>query len=276
MARVSPGYFSVIGLRLEAGRLFTAADVMRKSEDPESVAIVNRSFARHFFPSEYTLGRRLISADKKRTSEIVGIVSDYRAMGVENGTRPTIFWPSLSLPAGTLVVRSVLPAATIATSIRGTIWSVDRELPAADVRPMKHYVDGWMSQRKFITLLLGTFAGLALVLGMVGIYGVLSNLVASRIREIGIRMAIGASRAEIGRLLLRQGLIPVAFGLAVGLAGSLALGRFLESLLFHVRARDPLTLAAAGLMILVISPAAIYFPMHRATRVDCTVALRDE
>jgi putative ABC transport system permease protein len=276
MARVSPGYFDVIGLRLESGRVFTAADVSRRRDDPESVAIVNRAFARHFFPDENPLGRRLLSSDKKQSSEIVGIVSDYRSMGVENGTRPTIFWASLSLPAGTLVVRSPLPAETLAMAIRSAIWAVDRELPAAEVRSMKHYVDGWLSQRKFTTLLLGTFAGLALVLGMVGIYGVLSNLVASRIREIGIRMAIGASRGEIGRLLLRQGMIPVAIGLAAGLAGSLALGRFLESLLFEVRARDPVTLILAAATILLVSPAAIYLPMHRATRVDCTVALRDE
>ena len=111
---------------------------------------------------------------------------------------------------------------------------------------------------------------------MMGIYGVLSNLVASRVREIGIRMAIGASPAAIGKLMLGQCLLPVAVGLAVGLAGSLALGRFLEALLFQVHARDPLTLALASCMVLMISPVAIWLPLRRATRVDCTVALRAE
>jgi ABC-type antimicrobial peptide transport system permease subunit len=137
-------------------------------------------------------------------------------------------------------------------------------------------VDVWLSQRRFNTLLLEIFAGLALILAMMGIYGVLSNLVASRIREIGIRMAIGASPAAIGRLVLRQSLLPVSAGLAAGLAGSLALGRFLESLLFQVRAHDPLTLALASCTVLLISPAAIYVPLRRATRVECTVALREE
>ncbi len=111
---------------------------------------------------------------------------------------------------------------------------------------------------------------------MIGIYGVLSNLVASRVREIGIRMAIGAAPAEIARLMLRQSMFPVAIGLVVGLAGTLALGRFIEALLFHVQASDPLTLALAASLILLIAPLALFVPLQRATRVDCTVALREE
>jgi ABC-type antimicrobial peptide transport system permease subunit len=111
---------------------------------------------------------------------------------------------------------------------------------------------------------------------MLGIYGVLSNLVAARVREIGIRMAIGATPAEIGRLILRQSLIPVTLGLAMGLAGTFALNQFLQALLFGVQSRDPLTLAAAAVAILLISPLALYVPLRRATAVDCTVALREE
>jgi len=111
---------------------------------------------------------------------------------------------------------------------------------------------------------------------MLGIYGVLSNLVGSRIREIGIRMAIGASPAAIGKLVLWQGLLPVAAGLAVGLTGSLVLGRFLEALLFQVHPRDPLTIVLASCTILIISPVALYLPLRRATQVDCTIALREE
>ena len=111
---------------------------------------------------------------------------------------------------------------------------------------------------------------------MMGIYGVLSNLVASRVREIGIRMAIGATPREIRALILRQSMIPVAVGLAIGLAGTFAVSRYLEALLYQVRPRDPLTLAAAVLMIVVVSPAALYIPLRRATNVDCTIALREE
>ena len=269
MVHASPGYFGVIGLRLEAGRLFTEAD-------RTGVAVVNQSFAKKFFPGENPLGQHLLNSDKKETSEIVGVVSDYRAMGIENGTRPTVFWSSLRVPSATLVVRSAMPAGALAAALRNVIWSADKELPAAEVQPMQHYVDEWLSQRKFTTLLLAIFAGLALVLGMMGIYGVLGNLVASRVHEIGIRMAIGASPAEIGRLVLRQGLAPVTAGLVVGLAGSLVLGRFLESLLFQVHPRDPATLLIASAAILLISPVAIVVPLRRATRVDCTVALREE
>jgi putative ABC transport system permease protein len=164
----------------------------------------------------------------------------------------------------------------VAAGIRSAIASLDRDLASSEVRSMQYYVDEWLSQRKFNTLLLGIFAGLALLLGMMGIYGVLSNLVASRGREIGIRMAIGASPRNIAGLVVRQSLIPVAIGLAAGLGGSLALSRFLEALLFQIRPRDPLTLVLAASSILLISPAAIYRPLRRATRVDCTVALREE
>src|SRR5262249_37014002 len=154
---------------------------------------------------------------------------------------------------------------------REVMRSLDRELPAVEVKPMDSYVQEWQSERKFQTLLIAIFASLALVLAMVGIYGVLSNLVAARVREIGIRMALGARPGQIGRLVLAQSMIPVTIGLAAGLGGALMLGRFLEALLFEIRPRDPVTLALAASAILLVSPAAIYVPLRRATRVDCTV-----
>jgi ABC-type antimicrobial peptide transport system permease subunit len=199
---------------------------------------VNRAFARQFFPNENPLGRRLLDGDRKQASEIVGVVSDFRPMGVENGTRPTIFWPDLRLPTASLAVRSGAPAAALAAELRGVVWSLDKELPAAEVRSMTYYVDEWLSQRRFNTFLLGVFAGLALILGMLGIYGVLSGLVAARVREIGIRMAIGATPGQIGGLVLRQSM----------------------------------ALAA----VLAASPVAVWVPLRRATSADCTVALHEE
>ena len=134
----------------------------------------------------------------------------------------------------------------------------------------------WTSQRKFNTRLLEIFAGLALVLAVMGIYGVLSNLVTSRTREIGIRMAVGATPGAISRLVLRQSIVPLAIGLTIGLSGSVAVGRLMGSLLFQVRSWDPLTLTAAVAAILLTSPAALWLPLRRATAVDCTVALREE
>lgn len=276
MAHVSPGFFQALGLRLDAGRWFTDRDLPLSDSPTRRVAAVNRAFARKFFSGENPIGHVLFDGDSKVSSEIVAIVSDFAAMGIENGNRPTIFWPSLQVNRATLMVRSAAPQAQVASALRRAVASVDSDLARADVGPMQNYVDEWLSQRKFNTLLLGCFAALALVLGMMGIYGVLANLVASRIREIGIRMAIGASPAAIARMVLRQSMTPVAAGLACGIAGSLLLSRFLSALLFQTHPRDPLTIALAACSILLIAPLAIYRPLRRATRVDCTVALREE
>jgi Acidobacterial duplicated orphan permease len=276
VANVSPQYFSTLGLRLEAGRFFTDADLAFTEQEKDAVAIVNHAFAEHFFKGENPVGKRLTTGGKKQVSEIVGVVSDYRPMGVENGTRPQIFWPFLKLGHASLIVRTTPTPQAVTKAIRNAVQTVDKEIPASKVETMDEYLDYFQSQRKFNTLLLGIFAGLALVLAMIGIYGVLANLVSSRVREIGIRMAIGATPAEIGKLVLRQTMIPVAAGLAIGLAGSFAVGRFLEALLFQVRSHDPLALGLAVITILLVSPAAIWAPLRRATRVDCTVALREE
>jgi ABC-type antimicrobial peptide transport system permease subunit len=141
---------------------------------------------------------------------------------------------------------------------------------------MDEYLDMWQRPREFLTTLLVVFAALALALAVMGIYGVISSLVAARVREIGIRMAVGASTAAVAGLVLRQSMVPVAIGLVAGLAGSLVLSRFMQALLFQVHPRDPLTLGTAVVAILLVSPAAVYIPVRRATRVDCTVALREE
>lgn len=141
---------------------------------------------------------------------------------------------------------------------------------------MEEHLHYFVAQRQFNTLLMAIFAGLALLLAMIGVYGVLANMVAARTREIGIRMAIGATQSGIARLIVRQSMIPVAIGLAAGLAGSLALKRFIEGLLFQVRADDSLTRLLAVGAILLLSPLAVYLPLRRAMSVDCTVALREE
>jgi putative ABC transport system permease protein len=175
-----------------------------------------------------------------------------------------------------LIARTRGAPASYSKALQAAVWSLDHDLPADKVLTMDYYRNDIFAQRKFNTLLIGIFAALALLLAMIGIYGVLSNLVASRVREIGIRMAIGASPSEIGQLVLRQGMLPVALGLSIGLAGAFALSRFLDALLFRVPPRDPLTLAASAFVILLISPVALYVPLRRATAVDCTVALREE
>src|SRR5262249_48059037 len=159
------------------------------------------------------LGKRLLGSDKKHAYDIVGVVSDYRPLGVENGSRPQIFWPYLKFGKASLLVSAKVAPQSLAKAIQSAIWSVDKDIPASNFESMDRMVDEWQSERKFNTMLLTIFAGLALALAMMGIYGVLSNLVASRVREIGIRMAIGATRAGIGKLVLIQSMTPVLAGL---------------------------------------------------------------
>jgi putative ABC transport system permease protein len=279
VAHVDPEFFRVLGLRLVAGRFFTDTDRAQAEKNQDTVAIVNEDFVRKFFPDENPVGKRLLNGmdrAKQHATEIVGVVSDFTPIGAENGKRPEIFLPYLKLDEAALLVRTRGTPEAYGKALESAVWSLDRDLPADKVLTMDYYNNDILAQRKFNTLLIGIFAALALTLAMMGIYGVLSNLVASRVREIGIRMAIGASPGEIGRLILRQSMIPVALGLAIGLAGTFALSRFLEALLFRVQPRDPLTLAAAVIAILVISPVALYVPLRRATAVECTVALREE
>ena len=277
VAHVDPQFFSVLGLRLMSGRFFTDTDLAQGERNQETgVIVVNEAFVRKFLTGEDPVGKRLLDQTKKHASEIIGVASDFTPIGAENGKRPEIFVPNIQLDEASLLVRTRGAPQSYGKALQSAVWSLDRDLPADKVLTMDYYMNDILSQRKFNTLLIGIFAALALVLAMMGLYGVLSNVVASRVREIGIRMAIGATPAEIGRLILRQSMIPVALGLAIGLAATFALSQFLQALLFHVQARDPLTLGVAAVAILVISPLAVYVPLRRATAVDCTVALREE
>src|SRR5205807_1408121 len=146
---VSPQYFSAIRLRLIAGRFFTGADLAITEKEKDGVAIVNQAFAQHFLNGEDPLGKRLLTQDKKRASEIIGVVADYRPMGVENGTRPQIFWPYLKLPHASLVVRTSAAPQVLSKAIRNAVWSLDKEIAANKVETLDQYLDYWQAQRKF-------------------------------------------------------------------------------------------------------------------------------
>jgi putative ABC transport system permease protein len=276
VAHVEPQFFGVLGLRLLSGRELTAADLLQGERDKDTKVIVNEAFVRKFLPRENAVGQHLWDSDKKHSSEIVGVVSDFATLGADSGTRAQIFTPYLKLDDVSVIARTHGAPAGFEKALQNAVWSLDHDLPADQVKTMDFYMNDILAQRRFNTLLIGIFAALALLLAMMGIYGVLSNLVASRVREIGIRMAIGATRQEIAGLILRQSMTPVAFGLAIGLAGTFALSRFLEALLFQVQPRDPFTLAAAVILILIVSPLALFLPVRRATSVDCTIALHEE
>jgi putative ABC transport system permease protein len=281
-ANTSPNYLSLLELPVLAGRALTDADLevteraLANTKGGEGFCVVNRAFAHQFFGGLNAVGQRLLDAGKKHGCEIVGVVADYRPLGAENGPRPQIFWPNLGNRSASLVVRTNGTEEAAAKAIRAAVFDLDRGLTLDPIWPLDHWVDQWQAQRKFNSFLLSVFAGLALLLALAGVYSVLSNIVASRTREIGIRVAMGARPAQIGRLVLRQSLTPVAIGLAIGLIASVLLSRFLESLLFQVSARDPITLSVASLVILVVSPAAAFIPLRRALAVDCSVTLREE
>jgi putative ABC transport system permease protein len=153
---------------------------------------------------------------------------------------------------------------------------MDREIAAGQIRTLEEWNDEFLADRRFSTLLLTIFAGLALLLALVGVYGVMANLVAARTREIGIRLAVGASPGHIGRMVASQTLRPVVVGVIAGIAGSLSVSRVLESMLFQVSARDPVTMTLAVVLMMGVAPAALYVPLRRAMQVSCSVALRDE
>ena len=275
-AQSSPDYLRMIGMRLLAGRFFTDSDLALNEKDGDGVVIVNETWVRKFMDGEEPLGRRILNAGKRNAYQIIGVVADYRPLGVENGPRPQTFWPNLKLNSASLLVRTQAAPETMVKPLQAAVAALDKNLPTNKIETMEHHLHPWMSQRQFNTLLMSVFAGLALLLAMIGVYGVLANMVAGRTREIGIRMAIGAPSSKIAGLILRQGMIPVTIGLIAGLAGSFALTRFMQGLLFQVRADDSVTRALAIAVIVILSPIALYLPLRRAMSVDCTVALRDE
>ena len=276
VAHVGPRFLRVLGLRLVSGRFFTDSDRTRAENGQDTAIIVNETFVQKFLPNEEPLRKQLLDKSRKHTLEIVGVVSDFTPIGAEAGKRAQVFVPFLQMDEATLLIRTRGAPESYTKALQSAVWSLDRDLPADKVQTMDDFMNDILAQRKFNTLLIGIFAALALLLAMIGIHGVLSNLVASRVREIGIRMAIGATPREIAGLMLRQSMLPVGFGLAIGLAGTFALSQFLEALLFRVAPRDPLTLGAAAILILAVSPVALYVPLRRATSVDCTIALREE
>jgi len=207
-------------------------------------------------------------------SPIIGVVADVHQFGLNEA--PTFDVYGAGGWTESLVIRAERDPAPLAAAVRIAIDEFDPELAVSHVATMDQLLSDSLAQQRFTTLLLGTFAGLALVLAAVGIYGVMSYGVSRRTQEIGIRMALGAQRADINRLVVRQGLKLALTGAAIGLAGALLLSRWLRSLLFDVKPTDPLALAAATLVLLATALAACYIPGRRATRVDPMIAIHHE
>ena len=275
---VTPNYFQAMGVPLLKGRAFDARD----REGAPEVAIVNETFARRFFPGEEVLGKRFKfgppeSEDPWMT--IVGVVGDTRRTGFDTAVRPETYLPHAQSPSRgmMLVVRSTAadPSA-LANAVRGAVASLDREVPVFQVRTMDELLSGLMAQRRLNMLLLAIFAGVALLLAAVGIFGVMNYAVSQRTHEIGLRMALGAQARDILKMVVGQGMALVLAGLVLGLAGALALTRLMSSMLYGVSATDPATYAGIAVLLMAVAFLACYLPARRATKVDPMVALRYE
>ncbi len=271
---VSPQYFSVMGIPLLRGRDFNQRDTI--SVEPS--IIVNQAFAGKFFPSENPLGKRLEMDWNIRHGVIVGVAANNRQTDLKVPPEPTIFLSQAQSPMyfGALVVRTALPPRAVATAVEGAIHTVDPDQAISHIESMEQLVSDSVARQRLESLLLGIFAVLALVLAAVGLYSVLAYSVALRTREIGVRMALGASPLQLVRGVVRDGLGLMLPGIAAGLAASLALTRLLGSLLYGVTPMDPLTYAAVSLLLLVVGIFASWLPARRAAAVDPVGSLRIE
>jgi len=212
----------------------------------------------------------------RESYEIIGVVGDVRHRGLESGLRQTIYFPSLRLGYANLVIRTTNDPVSLAAAVRREVTAIDPNQPVANIKTMERWVSESVAQPRFRTLLLGLFSGAALLLSMVGIYGVMSYAVSQRAHELGVRMALGARAGDVLRLVISQGMRLALAGVAIGLAAASALTRLIKDLLFGVRATDPLTFVTIAILLTGVALLACYLPARRATKVDPLVALRSE
>jgi predicted permease len=277
---IATDYFSTMGIPVRQGRVFNESD----RYDSTPVVIVNERFAKKFFPGQNVVGKRIapgFSADDKpeKMREIVGVVGNVKHLALKNEDSPEMYLPQTQIPFGvmSLVVRTTVsnPAA-LTSALRKELAAVDSSIPLTSIRVFDEYVSRSLARPRFNALLLSIFAGTALVLTAIGIYGVMAYTVAQRTNEIGIRIALGAAQSSIFRLVVGQAMGLVAISLAIGLAGAFAATRLLNSMLFGVGASDPITFATIVLLISAVAFLASWLPARRAAAVDPVIALRAE
>jgi len=275
---VTPGFFATMRIPLRAGRFFTEQD---KAGAP-AVAIVDEEFVHRFFPGADPVGKRITFNDLGDTAirwiNIVGVVGHTKHEGLDAQARIQVYFSNAQNPGRfrSIVVRTAGEPMAVLGAVRDAVHGLDRDLAISQAAPMEQLVDQSVGQRRFSTLLLGLFAGIALVLASIGIYGVMSYSVAQRSHELGVRMALGAKRGRVLRLVMQRGIAAALPGVAIGLLGAFALTRVLQNQLFGVSATDPLTFGAVAALLTLVALSASLVPALRATRVDPVVALREE
>jgi putative ABC transport system permease protein len=268
----TPGFLEALGVPIVRGRNVADSD----NAQAPGVVVINQTLASRFFPGEEPVGRRMTIGGVPRT--IIGIAGDakYEGLSMEAGPQVYVPYAQSPFPGMRIVVRTTTDPTSVMSAVRAQIQSVDSEEGPTRVATMNELLSASVAQPRFNTFLIGLFAALAFVLAAIGIYGVISYDVSQRTSEIGIRMALGAERRDILKLILRQGAVLTLAGLVLGIAGAFALTRFLSGLLFEVRPTDPATYVVVSILLTAVAIAACLIPSRRATKVDPLEALRYE
>jgi putative ABC transport system permease protein len=270
--RVNQNYFNALRIPLLRGRNFSEQEVRRG----DNLTIVSQQLVDTVFPNEEPLGKRLVTTIGNETYEIVGVVGDLHHRSLEAEPFPAMYFPTLQAGWTNLVIRTHGDPLSIVGSVRKEVQAIDPEQPIAAVKPMTEWVESSVAAPRYRTTLLGLFAALAMVLAATGIYGVMSYSVAQRTHEIGVRMALGARRVDVLKLVVQQGMLLTIAGVIAGLLGAFALTRVMASLLFGVTTRDPFTFVVVAVLLVAVAFIACFVPARRATKVDPLVALRYE
>ncbi len=281
LSPITPDYFRTMQIPMLKGRDFSERDNTRSPQ----VMVVNQAFAQKFFPGEEVLGKKLKpgagngTPDGPPWREIVGVVGDIRLEATQREMNPAMFLPAAQLPNWCClytVVRTLLDPASLATSVQQIVSAMDKDIPVTEVRTMRELMSTELSQPRFATLLLSTFAGLALVLTVVGLYGVMTYSVTRRTREIGVRMALGAERGAVLTMVLRDAAILLSAGIGLGIVAALISASVLQDMLYGTGSRNPVVLTLVCAVVALAGVAAAFIPARRAAKVDPMVALRYE
>ncbi|MFZ0774254.1 MAG: ABC transporter permease [Candidatus Sulfotelmatobacter sp.] len=276
-AAVTSDFFQTMGTPLRSGRLFTADDMQSGATD---VAIVNETLARKYWPNQDPIGAHMRTIPPHRNPGpwhlVVGVVGDYRQFNIETPPRPEVFWPARQFSDMTIVVRTANnPTATLA-ALPKAVAEIDKDQPVADVQTLQHMVDHMISQRLFNMLLLSALAGLGIVLAIAGVYGLISYVISSRLRDLGIRLALGAQRKHVFSSLLLQILPFAAIGVVLGLLLSFLTKKLVAELLFEISALDPATYIALPIALMTLAVLTCVLPAWRAARMNPVTILRQE
>ncbi|PYJ87057.1 MAG: permease, partial [Verrucomicrobia bacterium] len=272
MRNVNHDYFRAMRIPLLKGRWFTAAEVHENAK----VVLISDVLAQRFFAGEDPLGQRLRPGWAKEPYEIIGIVGDVRHRGLDIELRQTIYLPSLRLGYANLVIRTVTDPVGLAAAVRKEVMAIDPNQPVANVKRMEEWVADSVAKPRYRTLLLSVFSAVALLLSVVGIYGVVSYAVTHRTREIGLRMALGAQKWNVLSLVIGQGMKLALIGVGVGVAAAMALTGVMRNLLYEVKPTDLLTFACVAILLLGVALFACWLPARRAAKIDPMEALRYE